>query len=321
MKIYYLVTDNPHPSWGVGTIYYHVEILQRLGYKAFIVHNEKGFKIDWLSVKVPILYYSQVKFKETDIIVVPEVMAATYDYSKIEGKKVLFVQGLSLLFHEFPIQLTHLKQDFSEALIIMPHMQLPVEKFTGLKTALLPPFIAEYFYTNEKNLHNREKLVLIFPKRQQFEYSLIKNIISKTIQFKENTTVNRLFSGGWRLVEMSGYSHEETAVLMKKAMFLISTNTFEAFNTSVPEAMAAGCINICYEAFGPKDFLEPSKNAFVFNNNEAIDLSEKIIDLIQNHPDNEDELKEIRIHAYKTALKYTKPEMEKAIKIYYESIS
>lgn len=67
---------------------------------------------------------------------------------------------------------------------------------------------------------------------------------------------------------------------MKKAAFFIATNTFESFNASVVEAMAAGCINVCYEGFGPRDYLENNSNAFVFNNNEAYELCRHLFFLL-----------------------------------------
>ena len=35
---------------------------------------------------------------------------------------------------------------------------------------------------------------------------------------------------------------------MQTSLFLVNVNSLEAFNTTVPEAMAAGCIPVCYEA-------------------------------------------------------------------------
>ncbi len=316
-RIFYLVTDNPKPSWGVGIIYYHVSILVQHGFNAKILHNHQGFKIGWLNLHVPVLYYPDITFSSEDILIIPEVMATNYDYSKLNCKKILFVQGLSYLFYNFKYNQTHYSQGFISAIIIMPHMNDVVSRYTGLPIHLLPPFIASYFFKEKDKLHDREKLILIYPKQQLAEYTLIKHILLSSGIVYPNTFLNRNFKTNWRLIEMHGLSHEENAQLMKRASFLITTNSFEAFNTSVPESMAAGCINICYDAIGPKDFLNDGHNAYVFNNNHAIELAEKVIELVNNYDILKNELDHVRNMGRLTADKYSFNLMEQELISYY----
>jgi len=63
--IYYLVTDNSKPSWGVGIIYHHVSILVKYGYSAIVLHNSPGFKIGWLDLNLQISYFSEVLLNMT----------------------------------------------------------------------------------------------------------------------------------------------------------------------------------------------------------------------------------------------------------------
>lgn len=78
-------------------------------------------------------------------------------------------------------------------------------------------------------------------------------------------------------------THKEVAVEMQKSAFFISLNTFEALNTSIVEAMAAGCIVFCYEGFGARDYLADRVNAFSFKNNEAYELVETFCNQIDNY--------------------------------------
>jgi glycosyltransferase involved in cell wall biosynthesis len=84
----------------------------------------------------------------------------------------------------------------------------------------------------------------------------------------------------WRTIELRDMTHRQVAELMKTSAFLINVNTLEAFNTTVPEAMAAGCVPVCYEAYGGQDFLKDGDNAFVFPNNYVYPLAERVIDLV-----------------------------------------
>jgi poly(glycerol-phosphate) alpha-glucosyltransferase len=109
---------------------------------------------------------------------------------------------------------------------------------------------------------------------------------------------------GWRLVELDGsLSHALVAELMAEASFLVNLNSHEAFNTTVPEAMAAGCIPICYDAFGGRDFLVDGENAFVFPNHHVYPLVEKTLALTADGADDAS-LRAMRVRARDSAARY-----------------
>jgi glycosyltransferase involved in cell wall biosynthesis len=320
LKIFYLCPDHNKPSWGIGIIYHHVSILVEAGFDAHILHQKKNFKIDWLELEVPIRSLESFIPSGDDILVVPEFMAPDPEIKRLRCRKIVFVQNLSLLFNGFDVSLSHLSLGYKEAIIIMPHMVKVVSDYTQIKPRLIPPFIADYFYKNPKNLNEREKIILFFPKQHQFEYSLLKQLIVSKAGLKTNSFLNRLNKNNWRIIELRDQSHHEVADLMSRASFLLTTNTFEAFNTAVPEAMASGCVNICYEAVGPADYLKNRSNAFVFQNNRAIEMAEHTIDLIVNFDQYENELSNIRLNAYNTALNYSRDKMKIELLDYFNSI-
>lgn len=318
-RIFYVLSDNQKPSWGVGIIYHHVSLLKQAGYDAYVLYTNMNNKIEWLDINAPIQFIESCNPDHTDILVMPEFMASLSFVKDLCCRKILFVQGLSLLFFGSKNNFSHYSFGFEHAMIIMPHMKSAVEKYTGLPTKLIPPFIADYFFKPINTIHKREKIILMFPKQQQFEYSLIRQIISKTVS-KSDKILSRLINDNWRIVEIMDYSHHEVAELMSRAAFLITTNTFEAFNTAVPEAMASGCINVCYEAVGPADYLVDGENAFVFQNNEAIALAEKVVDLIENYDQFEEDLTRMRLKAYNTASEYSKENMQTQLLDYFSSL-
>lgn len=177
-KIFYLVPDNNRPSWGLGIIYHHVDMLRSVGFDAYLIHEKANFKVDWLSLNVPVLYWNkQPEIKSYDILVVPEVMANLKGLKQLHCKKILFVQATSFLFEMLPEKESHLSLGFKKAIGTMPHMAPIIEEFISLKVDLIPPFVAEYFYKEEKTIDEREKIILIFPKFQQQDYGIIRRII------------------------------------------------------------------------------------------------------------------------------------------------
>lgn len=314
MRYIYFVTDNSKPSWGIGVIYHHVHELNKAGKKAFVMHQKKGFVINWLSLTTPVLYYSEEadKLSESDTLIIPEVMMDIKDIKKLSCRKIVFIQNVFWMFVNMPKAETHKSLGFEKAMYIMPHILPVITHHVGLPGHLVPPFVADYFYKNIQDLHNRQKLIVVYPKFSNLDYSILVRFIKETIKKANNqTTLGKLLnpSDQWRLLELTDKTHKEAAAIMQKAAFFINLNTFEAFNTSVPEAMAAGCINICYEAFGPADFLINKQNAFVYPNNHIYPLVQKVIELVNNYISLRERLRVMRTEARKTADKYTLKDM------------
>lgn len=320
MRIIFIVPDNTRPSWGLGVIYHYVSVLNKAGYDAYIMHQKKGFKLDWLSVKVPILYFEKSMLEQSDMLIVPEVMTDIKGLKKMKCRKVLFVQATAFLFQSLPDDETHSSLGFKDAIGIMPHMISIIENFTHLKTKIIPPFIADYFYKKPEKLHERKKKILVYPKFQQQDYSIIRRVLRDKLEAINPSGLSSLFTKGWEMVEVKDKTHKEVAELMQEAMFFISTNSFEAFNTSVPEAMAAGCINLCYEGFGPRDYLKDKENAFVFGNNEAYRLCTFLFELIDKFEENNGVFFKMRERAYETARQYTLTNAEQPITSYFKDM-
>ena len=322
MRIIYVVPDNPKPSWGVGIIYHHVSELNKAGKHAFIMHQKKGFTLDWLSLKVPVLYYSEEKnnLAGNDILVVPEVMMDLQGLKNIQSKKIVFIQNIFYMYLNMPKNETHISLGFKEAFYIMPHILPVINNHLKLPAYIIPPFIADYFFKDTDNLHKRDKTIIVYPKHSSLDYGILIKLIEEAIR-KANGQhfLHKLinFSSQWKLNVLTDKSHTEVASIMQKAAFFINLNTFEAFNTSVPEAMAAGCINICYEAVGPADFVIDNVNAFVYPNNHIYSLVQKVIELITNYDNLQEQLILMRTKARITADAYTLSNMSSPLLEYF----
>lgn len=318
MSLYYLVPDNPKPSWGIGVIYHHVKALNELGHDAVILHQKLGFKLPWLDMDLPVKYTDTLKPEEltsNDSLIVPEAMAHESFVSKCKAKKVLFIQNVAFIFEKLPFNTSHKDLGFDAVMVIMPHMKSIVEKFIGLPAIIIPPMVADYFY-DKQNTTKRKKKIVMYPKFNQIDFSIVNNLLRRRIG---SDKIKKALGIDWRIQLLEGLPHKEVAGFFNKASFFISLNTFEALNTSVIEAMARGCIVFCYEGFGPRDFLQNEKNAFVFANNEPYKLVEKIYDVLDYPDQYEEQLQIMREEGLKTAKLYTydrmKREIEKNIKL------
>jgi len=310
-RIFYLVPDFVRPSWGIALLYHHVRILRAHGFEAFILHRKTGFHLDWIEDRPPICYLEKggPDIGRDDVLVIPEVLAA--EAAAFDCRRVVFVQGAFLILKAFDRPLSYRELGFEAAMAILPHVQQILERHFDISARVVPPFIAEYFFTRSRT---RRRRILLYPKKGYQDIGYVDfEILRKLLE----PMLDR--HSGWETVEVHNLPHREVARLAAESAFAVNLNCLEAFNTTVPEAMAAGCIPVCYQAFGGRDFLVDGVNAFVFPNNEVFRLAETLEDLMIHYDEREAELKEIRDAARKTAAVFTEGATTEALLNFFSS--
>lgn len=305
-SVYYYVPDNERPSWGAGMIYYHVWLLNKNGIPAAIVHDTAPFKLKWLELDVPIVYFDAGFLPASnDTLVVAEFYANRPVFKKCNCRKIAFVQNAFYIFDGLALGDTYESLGYDQVFYYMPHLKKVLSRITTLPLYEIPPFIAPYYFGGQSSI--RKKRILVYPKFDSRDYNILIQMLKRELNIKPHSKLKQMFtpSSDWQIREIKDMSHREVAENMKHAQFFISLNTTEAFNSAVPEAMASGCINLCYEAVGPADFLCDTENAYVFRNNHVYDLTNKLVQLVGEYDQHLNEIETIRTSAYRTAQSYT----------------
>lgn len=130
----------------------------------------------------------------------------------------------------------------------------------------------------------------------------------------------KYFGPRWSVVERENKPHRHVARVFRQAAIHVNVNCQESFNATVPEAMAAGCIPICYEAFGGRDYLRDGENAYVFLTHHAYCLVEHTLELMTSWDAKSRELARIRRRGKSTARRYTEALTEKALVAYFRPL-
>jgi len=273
--IYYLIADHPEPSWGTGMLYEHVRLLREHGYDACVLHHWAPYRPGWRELEVPVRYLDEPGFSPTadDVVVVPEVLAGSAAAHRHPWRRWVFVQGSFLILRGMEGAVDYKALGYEAAMAVLPHVARVVERHFGIAAEIVPPFVAPYFFAPGER--PRERRVLLAVKEGYRLAGIPDGAIASALLGKE-------LAGrpGWSLVPLEGYTHREVAELMQTSLFLVNVNSHESFNTTVPEAMAAGCIPICYEAVGGRDFLRDGENAVVFPNQDVYQLVERVCEMI-----------------------------------------
>jgi len=55
-RLLFVCPDIQKPSGGIKQIYRQVDVLNKNGFEAYILHDNPGFKCNWFANKTPVLY-------------------------------------------------------------------------------------------------------------------------------------------------------------------------------------------------------------------------------------------------------------------------
>jgi hypothetical protein len=310
--IYYLCPDSQEPSWGTGMLYEHVDLLRRLGWDARALHRRAPFRPTWRRPPAAIDYLDAPGFAPTegDVVVVPEVEVTCEIARLYPWRRVVFVQGSLLIVSGLRGVADYAAAGYDAAMAAMPHIAHVVERHFGLPAAVVPPFVAPFFF--EPSAAPRRRRILLFTKSAYRiagypDHDIARALLARHLAARPD----------WELVELDGHTHEETAELMRTSTFLVNLNCLEAFNTAVPEAMAAGAVPVCYEAVGGREFLRDGDNALVFPNNHVYDLVARLCDLVDRFDEEAPLLARLRAGGRATAEQYTPEATAEALAAFF----
>ena len=288
-------------------IYPHVRLLCANGIDAAVLHERPGFRPDWLSFDAPRLYRGDRSFgiAPDDLLVVPEVHAAEDAVLNLCRRRVVFVQASSYIAPGLGGARDYLELGYEGAIAIMPHVSRILERHYAVEAPVIPPCIAPWFFATSVSTARKREVVLC-PKPWCRDYPIIRQMLGA-----------RARQLGWTILELTGKPHSRVAEAFRRAAIHVNVNCYESFNATVPEAMAAGCIAICYEAFGGRDFLRNRKNAYVFPTHHAYPLVEHTLELMASWDKRQAEIETLRRGARTTAARYTEAATEKALVRYF----
>jgi hypothetical protein len=324
MRIWYLAPDFAEPSWGVGMLYGHVELLRRDGRDAVIVHTDSDFRPPWLDSKVPVVGNGDLRPASDDVVVVPEVLVDD-PRTTAGGRAVLFVQNVFSLLERFEAAVGARARGFVHAMAVLPHARDAIRVLADLPSQVVPPYVAPYFTAPFDELVSpRFPRVVVHAKSSSRELPVARRALELVIAGALPGLVGGRSQhelSRWEIVELRGLTHHEAAETLREACLFVNLNCFEAFNTTVPEAMAAGAVPVCYEAYGGRDFLRDGDNAFVFPNNSLLPLIERVVDLMAApEPEREARLVAIRQRAWETAARYTPEATAVALREFFDGM-
>lgn len=307
MTVYYLCPEHKTPVGGVRVIYRHVDILNKHGIPAYVVHKTRRFRVDWFENDTPIVYWRNNLFDRltakvgrrldpaavielpisggpapkigaADMLVIPEMygpdLAAAYGRGI---KKVVLNQNCYLTFRGYSFNRDRLISPYHHKDVLATLIN-SVDGEEYLKYAFpdLPLFRFRLSIDPERFSYQREK-------KKQICFSRIKN------EQDAMQVVNILkFRGAledFEIVPFINLPQSEVARIYKESLLFLSFGYPEGFGLPPAEAMACGCVAIGFHGGGGKEFFKP-EFSYPIEQGDIIGFARTVEEVIQVYKEN-----------------------------------
>jgi hypothetical protein len=261
--IYYLCPDTNEPFGVTKKIYAHVDILNRSGLPASVLHEKRRFRCDWFSNTTQTSSLGDTLITSRDLVAVPEFYnllhldpgrrdRSSRAYSKVFGapaKKVIFNQGTYLTFSGNSFEQDQLVNLHTHTAVVgamtvsEDGQEFLSHAFPSLRTFRIRSSVNTDLFGPRAG---KKDQICFLPARNRNHAVNVINILKF-----------RGMLGRYGIVPIEGLSEWETAKVMKESSIFLSFGFPDGFSLSPAEAMACGCIVIGYHGMGGREYFLP----------------------------------------------------------------
>ena len=241
------------PSGGIRMIYRQVDMLNRHGFHAFVVHDQPGFRCDWFENSTPILDPGTAAWTPRDIIAAPE-LASSHLFDGSAGiPKVIFNQNCYYTFFPWSddaalAQISYRRPDVIAAIVVSQDSEAYLRyAFPRLTIHRLHYSIdpALYHFQREK-----KRQIALMPRKNGAD-------VTQVVQLLKLRELGGELGGEFELVAIDGLSETAAAGVLRDSLMFLSFGHPEGFGLPPAEAMACGCITVGYHGMGGREFFRP----------------------------------------------------------------
>jgi len=248
--VYVYCFDDNNPAKGIKTLYRQVDLLNKNGISAQIVHQRPGFRCTWFTNETSVTWWDQTKFTQNDTILLPEVLGANVARILPGTPKVIFNQNGFLTFHQHSSPLVETRDSpyVHEDVIAALTVSEATADFLSYAFPKFPVF--RMYYTIETEVFRytaaKKRQVCYLPRQHSEDTDRLLNLLKY-----------RGVLGDLNLVSLEGKTETETAAILYESLIFLNFGYPEGFGLLPAEAMACGCVVIGYDGIGGREFLTP----------------------------------------------------------------
>ena len=283
MRILYLCPDNPRPAGGVRAIYRHVDILNRNGYDAAVVHERAGFRARWFPNSTPIVSWTNRRTGDgamrreafrrggratpeqpylflraprdlplgpDDLLVVPEIVAhRAHDLVPAGRRFVLLNQHGYVIFRRPGVTPQAAKAAYTSpaalGVIVTSRDSRDVlaHAFPGIDLHLVRYSVDPSVFRYGET---KRRQIAYMPRRGADDARHVLGVLEVRGALQ-----------GVDVASIDGRDEAATAEILAESLVFLALSYQEGFGLPPAEAMAAGCLVVGYHAYGGREFFRP----------------------------------------------------------------
>jgi glycosyltransferase involved in cell wall biosynthesis/protein-L-isoaspartate O-methyltransferase len=248
-NIYVVCPEVKSPAGGVRQLYRHVDLLNKNGFSAMILHRSPGFRCTWFDNTTKIASSQIVEPGKSDYLVFPETSIFNIETFAPDVNKIIFNQNSYYSFSEYQadkysLPIACMSKDVIAAFTVSEDNTRYLDHvFPDLNIYRLHYGIDSSVFCYEAN---KKKQICFMPRKNFGDALQIINILKY-----------RDVLGEFEVVSIDNKTHAETAAILKESLIFLSFGYPEGFSLPPAEAMACGCIVIGYHGMGGKEYFKP----------------------------------------------------------------
>ena len=246
--VYFCQPDFNLPSGGVRVAYRHVDLLNRAGIHAAILHRRPGFRCSWFENQTRVRHSGATTIGPQDLVVVGELTASLISSLPAGFPFVVFNQGPYLTWTRASAALVQhyaTSDDLVAIVTVSSHGKefleyaAPQAKVVRVHNSIDP----RLFFPDAPRDH---RTIAFMPRRGRDEARQVFGILQ-----------GRGALQGWRITALEGLTERQVADALRRSLVFLSFAYQEGFGLPAAEAMACGSYVIGFHAFGGKEFFRP----------------------------------------------------------------
>ncbi len=256
--IYVLTPDNNKASGGVKILYRHVDVLNRSGFSASVLHAQSGFRCNWFDNITRVEYLADVTVRECDFLVIPEIYGPrTFDVTRLPqispaARKVIFNQNCYYTF------LGHSVASVLAAEFVLPYA-IPQEYVATIVVSEDSQTYLRYAYPKATvfRIHNaigerftyseaKQRQICFMPRKHPEDAVQVLGLLRARAALRD-----------FQVVSIEGLDEAGVAAVMRDSMFFLSFGYPEGCPLPPAEAMASGCVVAGYDGLGGSEYFKP----------------------------------------------------------------
>jgi glycosyltransferase involved in cell wall biosynthesis len=249
VPVFVLCPDHNKPSGGVKQLYRQVDVLNRSGWEASIVHHTRGFRCSWFPNETRIAYTDDLNLGAADHLVVPEVFGPVIADIQPGVPKIVYNQGGYLTFHGYSLEKNaspspYQHPDVHAALVVSEDSRRYLQYvFPDLSVHRLHYGVDPAVFLCGTQKRRR---IAFMPRRNREDVRQVLNALNY-----------RGALDGFDLAPIDAKGEYETAELLRDSLVFLSFGRSEGFGLPAAEAMACGCIVVGFHGMGGREFFLP----------------------------------------------------------------